>query len=155
MPGLKKRLCLLLAGQKPADRGEAAEVSEGARWARWSLIRAQAHWSLPAGRLARVQRERRREPGFLEVPGAVWGFAGRSCPSGAQPQPFPARSRRLAGLREFLTLAVAAEPCLIPYVRGLILALAAGAGSAPCAPPPSPRSPSRGRGSERQARAAG
>lgn len=81
MPGRKERLCLLLAGQKPADRGEAVEVSEGALWAWWSLIGAQAHWSLPAGRLARVQREGRGEPGFLEVPGAVWGFAGRSCPS--------------------------------------------------------------------------
>lgn len=108
-----------------------------------------------ARRPARAGRERRREQGFLEVPGAVWGFAGRSCPSGTQPQPFPARSRRLAGLPEFLALAVAAERWLIPCVRGLILALAAGAGSAPCAPPPSPRSPSRGRGGERPARAAG
>lgn len=78
MPGLKERLCLLLAGQKPADRGEAAEVSEGARWAWWSLIGAQAHWSLPAGRLARVESAaesrgslRSREPSGVLQAGAV------------------------------------------------------------------------------------
>lgn len=70
----------------------------------------------PAG--SRGYRERRREQGFLEVPEPSGVLQAGAVPPGTQPQPFPARSRRLAGLPEFLALAVAAEPLADP-VRGV------------------------------------
>lgn len=56
MPERRELLCLLLAVPKPVGLGEAAEVREGASWAWWNWSGAQAHWSLPAGRLRGTKR---------------------------------------------------------------------------------------------------
>ena len=82
---------------------------------------------------------RSREPSGVLQAGAV-----PPSRSGTQPQPFPAGSRRLAGLPGFLAFAVAAERW---YVRGLILALA----SRGPAPPPAPRPLLRGPGAAGEA----
>ena len=108
----------------------------------------------PAG--SGVQRECRRESGFLEVSGAAWGFAGLSCASVplrdaatvvSQPESEACGSPTSSPLR------LQRGPGGPSTFRGLILALASWGWLRPPppapprpAPPPPPRSGSRGRG---------